>query len=237
MNSPSPIIPESSTPEQRHQGRKRFYIAFFTIVGANAMCLVLLLLIQGCKRQPEGETQINQTTTTDPSYSTTTTTITDTNPVVPMDTNSVVAVTDSNASPVHVETPITPVVSEVPAAREHVIVKGDMLGDIAKKYNVTLAALKAANPTVDEKRLQIGKKLVIPAPAPAPAADASAGAAPTTPVATGETVHTVKSGDTLGALAKKYGTTVPAIQDANGLKDTRIKVGDKLKIPAKSATP
>jgi membrane-bound lytic murein transglycosylase D len=49
--------------------------------------------------------------------------------------------------------------------------------------------------------------------------------------ATGETTHTVKSGDTLGKLATEYHTTVKAIQSANGLADTRIRVGQKLKIP------
>lgn len=45
--------------------------------------------------------------------------------------------------------------------------------------------------------------------------------------------YTVKKGDTLGKIAQKYGVTVKAIKDANGLRSDRINVGQKLKIPAK----
>ncbi|MCM1356225.1 MAG: transglycosylase SLT domain-containing protein [Staphylococcus sp.] len=49
--------------------------------------------------------------------------------------------------------------------------------------------------------------------------------------------HKVKSGDTLGALARKYGTTVAAIQAANGMgKSTSLRAGQTIKIPAKKAT-
>src|SRR5690606_32749831 len=49
--------------------------------------------------------------------------------------------------------------------------------------------------------------------------------------------HLVKRGDTLGALAGKYGTTVRAIQDANGMgKSTLLRAGATLRIPAGGAT-
>ena len=52
------------------------------------------------------------------------------------------------------------------------------------------------------------------------------------------TTHTVKKGETLGAIARKYGTTVSAIQAANGMRagNTSIQIGQKLKIPAKGGT-
>lgn len=58
--------------------------------------------------------------------------------------------------------------------------------------------------------------------------------APATPKAT---THKVKSGDTLAALARKYGVSVADIQAANGMKkgDTNIRIGQTLKIPAKKA--
>ncbi len=43
--------------------------------------------------------------------------------------------------------------------------------------------------------------------------------------------HTVKKGDTLWALSRKYKTTVTAIQRANGLKGTNLKIGRRLLIP------
>jgi penicillin-insensitive murein endopeptidase len=43
--------------------------------------------------------------------------------------------------------------------------------------------------------------------------------------------HVVKNGQTLGILARRYGTTVEAIQRANGLKGTFIKAKRVLNIP------
>lgn len=45
------------------------------------------------------------------------------------------------------------------------------------------------------------------------------------------TSHTVRSGDNLYSLAKRYGTTVGAIQKANSVKGAMIKPGQTLKIP------
>ncbi len=45
------------------------------------------------------------------------------------------------------------------------------------------------------------------------------------------TYHTVRKGQTLSGLAKRYGTTVRKIQNANGLRTTKIRVGQRLKIP------
>ncbi len=46
-----------------------------------------------------------------------------------------------------------------------------------------------------------------------------------------DAVHEVGSGDTLGKIASKYGTTVPFIKRANGLKSDVIRPHQKLKIP------
>ncbi len=46
--------------------------------------------------------------------------------------------------------------------------------------------------------------------------------------------YKVKSGDTLGALAKRYGTSVAAIQTANNLKSTHLRVGQSLSIPGQA---
>lgn len=47
------------------------------------------------------------------------------------------------------------------------------------------------------------------------------------------TNHTVKSGENLSTIAKKYGTTADALKKANGLKDDNIHPGDELKLPGK----
>ncbi|GAA5479184.1 LysM peptidoglycan-binding domain-containing protein [Haloferula helveola] len=43
--------------------------------------------------------------------------------------------------------------------------------------------------------------------------------------------HTVRKGDTLYGLAKRYGTTVGTIQKTNGISGSVIRIGQKLKIP------
>lgn len=45
--------------------------------------------------------------------------------------------------------------------------------------------------------------------------------------------YTVKSGDTLERIAKRNGTTVKALQRANGIKGSNIRPGQKLTIPKK----
>lgn len=45
--------------------------------------------------------------------------------------------------------------------------------------------------------------------------------------------YTIKSGDTLERIAKRNGTTVKALQRANGIKGSRIRPGQKLTIPKK----
>lgn len=69
---------------------------------------------------------------------------------------------------------------------------------------------------------------------PEPAATTSTTAAPTTTTTTTEPdqVHVVESGETLGAIAQRYGTTVQAIAEANELADPNVlAVGQELVIP------
>jgi lipoprotein-anchoring transpeptidase ErfK/SrfK len=43
-------------------------------------------------------------------------------------------------------------------------------------------------------------------------------------------IYEVSKGDTLAKIAKKFQTTIDLIMKANGLKDTKVRVGEKLKI-------
>lgn len=78
---------------------------------------------------------------------------------------------------------------------------------------------------------------VAPAPAPAPATTTPAPAAPRQRQQQQATpqIHTVKSGESLYRISVKYGTTVEAIKNANGLTSDKIHPGQKLKIPAKNS--
>ena len=56
------------------------------------------------------------------------------------------------------------------------------------------------------------------------------------PPTTGVTEYTLASGDNFSSLAKKFHVTVKAIMDANpGLEPTKLKIGQKINIPAPTA--
>jgi LysM repeat protein len=149
-----------------------------------------------------------------------------------IDTNLTAAV-PTNLPPVMEPVPPPP----PPVAQEYSIMKGDTLSSIAKKSGVSVKALQEANPGVQPTRLKVGQKLQIPAStAPAASMSASAPAVPQSG-AVGEQTYKVKSGDTLTKIAKQFGTTVKAIQSANSISTTSIKVGQVLKVPAKTSAP
>lgn len=51
-----------------------------------------------------------------------------------------------------------------------------------------------------------------------------------------DTVHEVQKGETLYSISKKYGVSISDVQNANGLSDNGIKVGQKIKIPDGKST-
>ena len=108
------------------------------------------------------------------------------------------------------------------SGRTHVVGRGDTYYSIAREYKTTMNAIKEVNPGVDPTKLQLGQKINVPAPA------ASATARPRP---TGST-HVVKSGDTLGRIARKHKTTVDRLRAVNGLTSDRILVGQVLRLPS-----
>lgn len=112
------------------------------------------------------------------------------------------------------------------ATTGYTVVSGDTLSRIASRFGTTVAAIASANGLANPSFIRIGQVLAVPmagAPAPAPAAT---------------TNHTVARGDTLSGIATTYGTTVAAIQSANGLRGTLIRIGQSLAIPVTAtATP
>ena len=130
----------------------------------------------------------------------------------------------------------TPPPPPPPVGQEYTVIKGDTFATIAKKFpGVTAKAIQDANPTVDPKKLQIGQKLHIPASTTTPTVAPTATPGMAAMSAGGEQTYKVKSGDTLTTIAKKYHTTIKALQSANNLTSTSIRVGQVLKLPASAA--
>lgn len=224
MNNQNPLIPQGSALEQKSKGRARVKIAVFFVLAIHGIGLMALLM-QGCGQSKEPVTPTETTVGSPPPAF-----VDATNPPVTTSTPPVVV---TGQGPV--EVPVSPT---VPAgATEYAIVKGDSFSTIAKQFRVSAKAIADANPGVDSTKLKIGQKIHIPAPA-APAAPAVTGTAPVeTPSPGGEQTYAVKSGDTLTKIAGQFGTTIKALRAANGLKTDSIKVGQKLKIPAKASAP
>ena len=224
MNNPNPFVPKGSLLEQQSQRRSRLKLAVFCVLAVSVTGLVAGL-IQGCKRtSPDNELNPPSVTDTNPPP------VLDTNPPPYSISNPPAMLPPVATNPPVILPPVTPEV----AGSEYVVVKGDSLAKIAKKNGVPLKALQAANPTVVPTKLKIGQKLTIPAGGKTSAA----GVAPTASTAgvadTGGDSYTVKSGDTLSKIAKAHGTSIKLLQAANNLTTTKIKVGQKLKLPAKA---
>jgi LysM repeat protein len=124
------------------------------------------------------------------------------------------------------------VVTPVAAGDEWVVRPGDTLWDIAKASGTTVDQLVGLNRIANPALIHPGQRILLRAAAPAPAAPAPA------PAATASTTHVVRAGDTLWAIASRYGTTVAAVAAANGIANPSfIRVGQQLVIPGATAAP
>jgi LysM repeat protein len=222
MNNNPSNSPEMSPLETKTQGRARVKLAVFSIIAVHVVGLMALLMTQGCKREKHEETPQAETP------------VMDTNALPPMDTNVMSMPTNVPSVTAPVEpTPPVATAPVAPATTEYVVQKGDSFYTIAKSHGTTTKAMEAANPGVDSRHLKVNQKINLPAPSVSGASQSAA----TTADAGGESVYTVKSGDTLSRIATHAGTTVKAIKALNNLTTDRISVGQKLKLPTKAPTP
>lgn len=110
---------------------------------------------------------------------------------------------------------------------------GDYLGLIAERYGVGVSQLKQWN-GLRGNNLRIGERLTIypsrmPGATPGNATTASAN----TTVPEGAKMHTVKSGDSLWTISRKYpGISVENLRQWNGISGSNLKPGTKLKLCA-----
>lgn len=120
------------------------------------------------------------------------------------------------------------------AESTHLVKKGETLYGIAKKYQITISELKAANNLSDKDVLKAGQKLVIPSADIENAATLSStnSSASTSNSFSKTETYIVQKGDTLYGIAKKYDIKVSEIYSLNGMSQKDVlKVGQKLKVP------
>ena len=118
--------------------------------------------------------------------------------------------------------PATPVPS---GGTVHVVVAGDTLYAISRRYGVSVQDLVQANGIVNPSLIYVGQRITIPGGAPGPAP---------TPVPSGGTVHVVQPGETLTRISLRYGVSIWTIVNANGISNPNlIYVGQRLRIPGR----
>lgn len=107
----------------------------------------------------------------------------------------------------------------------HVVKQGESLYAIAKQYNTTIEAIVKQN-GLSQSAIKIGQKLILPSVASAtlkveqPIAQ--------TGTAVQARIHTVAKGESLYAIAKKYGISLQELKDWNKINETNIQPGQKL---------
>ena len=108
----------------------------------------------------------------------------------------------------------------------HLVRRGEVLGQIAQHYDVTLQAVKTLN-GLESSIIYPGQKLEIPHGSPA--ADENSASSDTE--ATSRITHIVQRGEVLGTIADRYGVTIADLMRVNGLVNPhRIDFGQELHI-------
>ena len=111
-------------------------------------------------------------------------------------------------------------------SRVHTVQRGETLSAIAKRYHVSVAQLRSWNHLPESGAVRAGQKLRV---------GSKGGGRKTTTATLAATrrTHVVQRGETLSGLARRYGVSVQALQDVNGIKSGRsLRTGQKLRIPA-----
>lgn len=126
-----------------------------------------------------------------------------------------------------------PFLAPVPA--DYTIVRGDTISGIAGRFGLASGEVLKLNNLQANTIIYPGQRIKLNGSAAAPAPQPSA---PAAPAADAGGVYTVKSGDTLSAIAARHGVRLSEVLGWNGLNmGSIIYPGQKVRIGAGSAAP
>jgi len=121
--------------------------------------------------------------------------------------------------------------------QQYKVQRGDNLGYISKVFGLKVSDIQAAN-NLKKGKLSVGQVLIIPMPPGATASSAKKPQPPSAAVASIEKTHnqktdnirvyTVRKGDKLSLISKKFGVSSQNLMLWNNLRSSKVKVGQKL---------
>lgn len=102
---------------------------------------------------------------------------------------------------------------------------GDTISQIAEKFNIKTANLKRAN-RLRNNNIRVGQKLSVPRTTSNLVVKS----------AKKDLIYSVKKGDTLIAIARKFDINVRTLKQYNNLNSSNLSIGDKIRVPDSSLT-
>ncbi len=114
----------------------------------------------------------------------------------------------------------------IATASRYKVKKGETIYDIARRFQVSIYALREANGLSRSSKLRAGKVLSIPVKSPS--TDLEADSAPKVVKASRHKVHVVRKGETLASIARKVGVKPDELKTWNGLRSDAVITGQKL---------
>jgi len=122
----------------------------------------------------------------------------------------------------------------------HRVKKGETLSSIALRYGTRVSEITALNNLRSSRYIKIGWNLKIPTrasyvpPVKKVAPQASSAQATLQPRKPSVTNYVVRKGDSLWKIANRFNTTTQEIQSLNGLRNSRLSIGQALVISTES---
>ena len=108
----------------------------------------------------------------------------------------------------------------------YIILPGDSFSVLARRYNTSVEAIRAANPGIDPNNLQVGQRICMPA------------LEPHAPCPRGSKIYLAQAGESFYSIAEKFNVPFDVLLSANpGLDLANLQIGQAICIPPLPACP